>query len=542
MRQEGSVFQKLEVYLIRALVLLITTLLLLNIFLIYRNAEVIEYNKNLQEETEKIKVNTLDIIRTIHQMDMGLRGYALIDSEVQLKVATDGFIRMDSILARLKQSLRGQNFPMRSIEVLEDSLNIYFNTIRTMLTLVKEDRKDEFNDILRQDLGLYAYYSYVRFSEHVNAFEDRIAAEAKERYNQALKNSYLLQIVLFFITTPALIIMLYLFNKTLRISRELREAEHRAINILARQKKELERQVRERTNEILAQNEEISAQNEEIVSHNEQLISQQFEIERQRVVLEEKNTKLEEANQTIEEQNAIIQQKNLALVAEVDHQTQDLRRTNLELVEQNSRLEQFAYIISHNLRSPMARLMGLSSLLKYEVREDEKANIINLMLRSTSEFDNVFKDLSLILDIQRLSFEVLRTITLEDTMQKVRRMLRQEIEQTEAELAQDFSKAPTLLSLPQYIESILYNLVSNALKYRSPDRRPVIRVASMFVDGLFQLSIQDNGLGINLSRHKDSVFSLYKRFHFHVEGKGLGLYLVRTQVEALRGKIKSKAS
>lgn len=529
--------KKFEKYAIKTLMIAIAGLLLLNILLIYLNNRVIAYNKQLQEEAEKTKVNTLDIIRTIHQMDMGLRGYALISADEELHVVTDGYVKLDTIFARLRTSLERQHFPMESLQVLEDSTRIYLNTIRSMLDMLQAGKRTEFMEVLRQDLGLHTFHSYQRFSRHVNAFEDDIAAHARTRYDRALKNSYWLQIALFLITVPALMLMVRFFNRNVSISRRLIDAERAAIELLASQKEDLEKQVAERTNDILKQNREIIAQNEEIRRHNEQIMMHQEEIERQRQHVVDKNNKLQEAYVTIERQHLIIQEKNRELMAEVDHQMQHLRYKNQELAEQNARLEQFAYIISHNLRAPMARLVGLASVLRKSDDEEERSEIVDLMVRSTADFDDVFKDLSLILSIQKLSPEVYTPIALEQVTRKVVNQLSPEANQVNADVKTDFSDAPVLRSLPQYVESIFYNLISNAIKYRSPERTPVISVRSKRVNGTMQIIFSDNGLGIDLKRHKDTVFNLYKRFHFHVEGKGLGLYLVRTQVEALGGTI-----
>lgn len=87
------------------------------------------------------------------------------------------------------------------------------------------------------------------------------------------------------------------------------------------------------------------------------------------------------------------------------------------------------------------------------------------------------------------------------------------------------------------MESIFYNLISNAIKYRHPDQRPYIRIKSDLNGDYVQINVAGNGLGIDLKAHKNNLFSLHKRFHYHVDGKGLGLYLVKTQLEALGGKI-----
>jgi hypothetical protein len=85
--------------------------------------------------------------------------------------------------------------------------------------------------------------------------------------------------------------------------------------------------------------------------------------------------------------------------------------------------------------------------------------------------------------------------------------------------------------------SILYNLISNSIKYRSKERSPVIEVTSTEDEAYFILKVRDNGIGIDINYHKDHLFKLYKRFHQHIEGKGLGLYLVKLQAEALKGDV-----
>jgi len=510
-------------YVVYALAVSISGLLLINIFLIYFNNQVIEHNEQLQDQAEKVKVNIREVIRRIHQVDMGVRGYALIKAPNQLGAALSGMAAMDSVFIELKQSLTSQHYPTASLESLIDSTTIYFDQLRAQIAMVDNNEMDKFNALLHEDSGYILYLSYLRFSREVNVFEDRVAHEALTRYKRALRNSYLLQVALFMVTVPALIYMVYLFRKTLKVSHDLVLAEQNTIAVLAGQKAELERQVNERTREISAQNKEISAQNEEIISHNEQLVLQQEEIHRQRLALAEKNEKLEEAYSNIEKK--------------VDHQTRDLQKTNLELIERNSRLEQFSYIISHNLRAPIARLVGLSDILHHATSDEERSHMIDLMVKSTVDFDSVIKDLTLILSIQQLNTKVFSQLDLKTICDKVAAILEKEIQETKTKLEVDFSLAPSLYSLPQYVESIFYNLMSNALKYRHPDRPPVISIRSENLDSAVRIIFSDNGLGIDLEKHGGLVFNLYKRFHFHVEGKGLGLYLIRTQVEALGGNI-----
>ncbi|HCZ34797.1 MAG TPA: two-component sensor histidine kinase, partial [Cytophagales bacterium] len=100
----------------------------------------------------------------------------------------------------------------------------------------------------------------------------------------------------------------------------------------------------------------------------------------------------------------------------------------------------------------------------------------------------------------------------------------------------------SISTIPTYIESILYNLIANAIKFRSPNRKPVVTIKTFSSENQIAIHVSDNGLGIDLSLVRDKLYGLYQRFHTHVEGRGLGLYLVKAQVDALSGSIEIESS
>lgn len=524
--------------LLYVVVALIGLLLVANILLIFRNSQVIEHNKKLQEEAEQIKVNTLDVIRNLHLLDLGLRGYALVKNSKLIVEPIDSVsAHKEIIFNNLETALASQGYPLQPLQEIKDSVNAYFGFVLYMKNLVDTNQQEKFLQLLDQDRGYAVWLKYKQFSDDINRFEDAISANAQANYEAALRNSYWLQIVLFFITMPTLVYTAFYTRKTIMISSALRQMEEEKSRMLADQNQQLELMVKQRTREIQTQNEEISAQNEEITAHNEQLVLQQHEIATQRNALAEQNDQLRRAQQIIEDQSKLISRKNQELATEVERQTEDLKRTNLELIEQNGRLEQFAYIISHNLRAPLARLVGLAGILNTARTVEEKDQIIQFMVTSTNEFDHVIKDLSYILGIQKLSTKVLGQINFGEVVDKVFTMLEMEVKETKSVLIKDYVEPFHIFSLPQYVESVVYNLLSNAIKYRHPERKPEIRIQARHEGEWTKIEITDNGLGIDLKNHHNNLFGLYKRFHFHVEGKGLGLYLVRTQVEALGGRI-----
>ncbi len=522
-----------------AVVLAIGILLLGNIYLIYQNSLVIEQNRLLQEKAEAIKVNTLDISRNLHLVDMGARGYTLIRKEAFKNTLDNGLRDNGLILARIRKLLEAQNFPMKPFYEMSEGLDLYYGQVQTIENHLTANPNDnsKFIKFLEDDPGSQAWQAFKKFSDIVNAFEDKIAIEATLRYKMALKQSYWLQILLFIVAIPTLVYSAYYASNVLKYSEQLREAEAKNSLLLANQNETLERLVYERTIEISTQNEEIAAQNEELVAHTEQLVSQQSEIEKQRGSLFIQNESLKEAKQTIEKQSSVIHQKNEALRSEVEKQTQDLKATNLELLEQNSRLEQFTYIISHNLRAPMARIIGLAQIIDLAKEPEEIMDLVNKMALSTRDLDIIIKDLAQILEIQKRNTQLFVTIDLRDVINKATDSLKREIEEADACINVALEGDTTLDTIPYYIESIFYNLISNAIKYRQPNVAPSITIASNTLNGYTHISISDNGLGIDVEKFKDKLFSLYKRFHFHVEGKGMGLYLVKTQVSALGGKL-----
>lgn len=503
-------------YLLYAIVLLIALLILGDIYLIYQNNHVITFNKSQQEQAEKVKVSTSEVIRSIHLLDLAIRSYAFVRNR-HFMAAMDSAIKSKNVaLYALEVPLKSQNYPMWKFYALRDSIETYVVVARAMVDSIDKEDQRSFVKFLEKDPGYEVWLHYLEFSQDINSFEGNISKQAKLRYEQALNNIYILQIILFFVAVPTLGYTAYYTNRTLSISEQLRQSEKEKTTILAEQNQLLEKTVHERTREILAQNEEITAQNEEIGMHNEKIL---------------------EAKIIIEKQNQQIQQKNAELALEVQRQTQDLKQANTELVEHNDKLEQFAFIISHNLRAPMSRILGLSSILDFTKEVNEVSDIARLMTKSTQDLDHIIKDLTEILSIQKMNAQSMHELHFDTLLNTVMQTLEKDIQETRSTISADFREASQIMTVPSYMESIFYNLISNAIKYRHPGRRPAIAIQSSVKGEYVQIDFADNGLGIDLTTHRDSLFSLYKRFHFHVDGRGLGLYLVKMQLNALGGKI-----
>jgi len=238
------------------------------------------------------------------------------------------------------------------------------------------------------------------------------------------------------------------------------------------------------------------------------------------------------------ETNMFLSAYSQNLEQQVDDRTRELVKTNLELIRQNSQLEQFGFIIAHNLRSPVARILGLTNLIKSEqfsMPQDEI--VIQKLQHSAEDLDHIIHDLNAILEIKKGATHSFEPINLMERLNKVRSILKERITESKAQITDNFNITMHCYGIPAYVESILYNLVSNAIKYRSPQRTPVIIVSAKTEGDYLKLEVSDNGIGLDLSIASEKVFNLYQRFHNHVEGKGIGLFLVKTQVEAMNGKI-----
>jgi len=273
------------------------------------------------------------------------------------------------------------------------------------------------------------------------------------------------------------------------------------------------RELYELNQNIEVQNEEIKSQSEELAQGQESIMHANIEIERQKKELE-----------------LLLGEKNL-----------DLLKTNQQLINQNSELQQFSFTVSHNLRAPVASMQGLINLYHLSKTDEERAHVVGLFEQSTGSLDTIIQDLNKIVDIRHDNFTALEKVDLQAEVNLIMRSLNTFIISNEVSIQTDFA-CPELVSIKAYINSILFNLISNAIQYRSPERKPVIRISSRLQNEHIVLEVSDNGLGIDLGKHQTDLFKLYKRFHSHTPGKGLGLFIVKQQVEKLNAKIEVESA
>lgn len=279
---------------------------------------------------------------------------------------------------------------------------------------------------------------------------------------------------------------------------------------------------------ITEKNSQIQAQADRLRDVNDELKQLYQEVSEQKEKIQLQADELAQSNENMSEINRSLEK----IVAE---KTLEVRKTNDELIKHNTELLQFSYTVSHNLRAPVARLLGLAGLAQVESDIKQAKQWINLIHTTASDLDLIIKDLSDLLDLRNTPHQVRELVNLEEEWTRSRNLLQDGLTGSE-QIITDF-ELPELVTVRPIIQSIFYNLLSNAMKFRSPDRTLRVVASSRVDDRNAVLEVVDNGLGFNTDQHAAQLFRLYKRFHTHVAGRGLGLYLIKSQLEVLHGSI-----
>ncbi|MDI1233032.1 MAG: PAS domain S-box protein [bacterium] len=214
----------------------------------------------------------------------------------------------------------------------------------------------------------------------------------------------------------------------------------------------------------------------------------------------------------------------------------------VDIIQRNDALEQFTYIISHNLNGPFANIVGLIDLVKEQMKKSEENTIIKKGLTSSiGKLNEVISDLNNILQIKKLDEQNTRvqfSVVIKDILSNFETI----ITNIHAQINENFSLVDEVITIKSYLHSILFNLISNSIKYRRQDVKLIIEIDTYQEASNIILNYTDNGMGIDLDKKGSQVFGLYKRFHTDkADGKGIGLFMVKAQVEALGGSISIKS-
>jgi len=281
--------------------------------------------------------------------------------------------------------------------------------------------------------------------------------------------------------------------------------------------RELEDKVEERTKQIKDQKEEIISQNEELTV--------------QRDLLDEQNKLLQESRD-------LIAKSNVRLELAVAERTRELLLQSEKLRAQNQQLEQFSFITAHNLRGPVSRILGLVNIFdQKQSASNLNKEILDKLVVSARDLDTIIHDLGAVLEAQKRNDLQFETVSLRILLNEICKRFDDEIKAASAQI-NIVASVNEIVTVRAYFDSIITNIVSNSLKYRNPQVPLTIDISVQTEqNNQVTITITDNGLGLDTELHKAKLFQPFQRFNTHTQGKGLGLFLIKTQVKALGGKI-----
>lgn len=222
-----------------------------------------------------------------------------------------------------------------------------------------------------------------------------------------------------------------------------------------------------------------------------------------------------------------------------ENKTNELNLQNsLDIIAtQNSRLFNFAHIVSHNLRSHSSNLSLIVELLNEAKADKDKLELLANVNDISYNLDTAISQLNKVVSTQKLLKKDKIKIKFEDALEVVLASISSLINRENAKIIAEFQGLKEIKYIPEYLQSILLNLITNAIRYRQPGRKPVIYIQSYISNDQEYLEVSDNGMGIDLDQHGDKMFGMYKTFHQNPDAKGIGLFITKNQVEALGGTI-----
>jgi signal transduction histidine kinase len=237
--------------------------------------------------------------------------------------------------------------------------------------------------------------------------------------------------------------------------------------------------------------------------------------------------KIEAATQRLSEELA-------AANEELSESNQKLSRSNQALERTNKDLDNFVYTASHDLKAPILNLEGLLHLLGKQLSVEIKKNpvasrVYESLYASVARFKNTIGDLTEVAKINKDNPEDITYVDLAEVYEQVRKDLEPQIGEAGGKIDINLDCSKVHFS-KKNLQSIIYNLLSNAIKYRSSERRLLVRISCYSKESYNLLSIEDNGLEMDM-RQEEKIFALFKRLHTHVEGTGIGLYILKKMLE-----------
>ncbi|MEM0940484.1 MAG: hybrid sensor histidine kinase/response regulator [Bacteroidota bacterium] len=256
---------------------------------------------------------------------------------------------------------------------------------------------------------------------------------------------------------------------------------------------------------------------------------------------EREEQKRENVINELKVKNQELKQSHLAalnIMEDVNEAKNQLKEKAEELERANKELNQFAYVATHDLRAPLMNLKGYIDVYQKRTTIPENSQeIFGKIRKNVDRINETLTDLITVVAHKKTLDEEVKAIDFETALSDVLAGIEDQVKATQAQVTWDFSEISSINYIPSHIRSILQNFLTNAIKYKAPERKPIIKVRAKKSEDTVILSVTDNGIGID-PHFKDQVFGLFSRIHTDkVEGKGIGLYITKSQVESLGGSV-----
>jgi signal transduction histidine kinase len=287
---------------------------------------------------------------------------------------------------------------------------------------------------------------------------------------------------------------------------------------------------------------ELEFLSEELQEKNKQLENQFDELSAQSEQLNLQNQQLSEAQELIEMMNGELQSYSKHLTEKVNERTRELAHSNKLLIHHNENLEQYTFTISHQLKAPIVRLIGLTNLLKL-VPPAEAPVIAESVHKSAKELDGIFKDLVHSLNLKKDAGEAKKEkVKLQDLVNEVWTGQKGKPNFSSAIFTYNLNENETITTDPKHLIEAFTYLLDNALKFSQTDVATNVSIDIQQKNDKIEIAVKDSGIGFNVSEVESKLFTPFQRFNQTHNGRGMGLYLTKQHISILGGEINIHSS
>lgn len=207
------------------------------------------------------------------------------------------------------------------------------------------------------------------------------------------------------------------------------------------------------------------------------------------------------------------------------------------ITKQNKKLKNFAHIVTHNLKEHSGNFESLLSFYDQADNDSERKELMFYLKTLSQSLNKTIANLNEIVSVQSNKETEIKTLQISNYFERILSLLEVVLFDNNATINNNIDKELIVYFSPAYLESIIQNLISNAIKYKHPERDPAIDLDSYISDDYIYITIADNGIGIDLDKFGNDIFGLYKTFHHNENAEGVGLYLVKNQIESFGGRV-----